>query len=383
MKRSFLSSSRIIVGLLVVVFALSVTLWMSCEKQFDSPVEPVKTEETIVLSKENPKIKAVMAVQDRHTPDIMANPDVVGTATGLTADGEPAILVFTKTEIKPQSLKKGFMIPELIENVPVVIEVTGPIVAYKGPPSNGVSHTEKQDPPIQLGTSGGWKYDIANGYCCGGTLGSLVTDGGKQYILSNSHVFVGDVVDGGNGIVAQIGDPIIQPGLIDVGCNASLAQDVANISSLSTIYPPLSTPNIDASIAEIIANMVRTDGAILEIGTIASTTVAAFINQDVKKSGRTTGLTRSYVNGLNATINVGYGDECAGGSFTKQFTDQIVIKNPGSKFLNSGDSGSLMVEDVDVDPRAVGLLYAGGGNTAIANPINDVLNYFGITMVGN
>ncbi len=36
--------------------------------------------------------------------------------------------------------------------------------------------------------------------------------------------------------------------------------------------------------------MVRTDGAILEIGTISSSTVGASINQAVKKSGRTTGL---------------------------------------------------------------------------------------------
>ena len=107
------------------------------------------------------------------------------------------------------------------------------------------------------------------------------------------------------------------------------------------------------------------------------------MNQAVKKSGRTTGLTRSSVSGLNATISVGYSDECAGGSFTKQFTGQIVIKNNGSRFLNSGDSGSLMVEDVTTNPRAVGLLYAGSSSVAIANPINDVLSHLGVSMVGN
>ena len=45
---------------------------------------------------------------------------------------------------------------------------------------------------------------------------------------------------------------------------------------------------------------------------------------------------------LNATISVAYDNECAGGvAFTKRFTDQIVVENNGSKFLNSGDSGSL------------------------------------------
>jgi hypothetical protein len=39
-------------------------------------------------------------------------------------------------------------------------------------------------------------------------------------------------------------------------------------------------------------------------------------------------------------------NECAGGkAFTQNFTGPIVISNRGSKFLNSGDSGSLMVDN--------------------------------------
>ena len=71
-------------------------------------------------------------------------------------------------------------------------------------------------------------------------------------------------------------------------------------------------------------------------------------------SNCTTGLSRSKVSGLNATVSVQYENECAGGnSFVKTFTGQIVIRNRGSKFLNSGDSGSLMVEDVATNPRVV------------------------------
>ena len=135
--------------------------------------------------------------------------------------------------------------------------------------------------------------------------------------------------------------------------------------------------------------MVSTDGAILEIGTISAQTVGASLNQAVKKSGRTTGLSRSKISGLNATISITYDNECAGGTaFTKTFTGQIVIANGGSSFLNSGDSGSLMVEDVATSPRAVGLLYAGSSTSAIANPIDQVLTFLGgklggtATMVG-
>jgi hypothetical protein len=115
--------------------------------------------------------------------------------------------------------------------------------------------------------------------------------------------------------------------------------------------------NVDCSVAQAVSGMVNANGAILEIGTLSSQTVAASLNQAVKKSGRTTGLTRSRISGLNATVNVAYENECAGGSaFTKTFTGQIVIANSGSSFLNSGDSGSLMVEDIATNPRAVGLL---------------------------
>ena len=252
-------------------------------------------------------------------------------------------------------------------------------VAAKRPGGGGVSHTAKQTPPIHLGTSGGWGNDLANGYCCGGTLGSLIQINGVQYILSNYHVFASDIVLGGNSDVATEGDPIIQPGLIDVGCNGSKAQVVGTLVAIRS----LPDSNVDAAIAQVSPGMVRADGAILEIGTISAQPLGAYLGQLVKKSGRTTGLTWSSVSGLNATISTVYDNECAGGTaFTKAFTGQIVIKNRASKFLAGGDSGSLMVEDVTSNPGAVGLLYAGSSSVAIANPIDEVLNYFSATMVG-
>jgi hypothetical protein len=206
---------------------------------------------------------------------------------------------------------------------------------------------------------------------------------GARHILSNYHVFEADIVSGGNG-VATTGDPIIQPGLIDVNCHADSAQNVATLVKRSS----LPGSNVDCSIALVNPGMVRADGSILEIGTISSQTVGASLNQAVKKSGRTTGLTRSKVSGLNATISVAYENECAGGpAFTKTFTGQIVIANRGTKFLAGGDSGSLMVEDVSdltslPRPRAVGLLFAGSSSTAIANPIGQVLEFLNATMVG-
>lgn len=366
-------------ALFSIITAVSFFLFIGCGNE--NPIKPASQSMGIfssptAVASEQPEglvklshLRNVMDIQDKHTKKLMEKEGIVGTATGLGENGEPVILVFAKAE------KDKNDVPASLDNIPVVVEVTGEFHALdrvaipraaKAPGGTRVSHTAKQNPPIKLGTSGGWTHDLANGFCCGGTLGALVTNGATQYILSNYHVFQADIVPGDNSRTANAGDPIIQPGLIDVSCNAAGAQTVATLSSFAASLP---NSNVDASIAAVVPGMVSATGEILEIGTLSGTTVAAALNQKVKKSGRTTRLTRSYINGLNATISVAYDNECAGGAaFTKKYTNQIVIKNLASKFLNSGDSGSLLVEDKATDPGAIGLLFAGSNTAAIANP---------------
>jgi hypothetical protein len=54
-----------------------------------------------------------IAVQKRHNDRLMAIPDVVGTAVGLTAEGQPAIKVYTKAAIAG--------IPDALDGVPVAL----------------------------------------------------------------------------------------------------------------------------------------------------------------------------------------------------------------------------------------------------------------------
>jgi hypothetical protein len=358
--------------LLALALVLTVAMWTGCgNERMETVSGPDLANPSLEFTVDHPSMRTVMEVQDRHTPELFQVDGVVGTATTLNEAGEPVIVVYLA-----KALPNG-IISDSFDGVPVVTEVTGVFRAMKTVTS---SHTAKQTPPIQLGTSGGWRYDLANGYCCGGTLGSLVLKNGTQYVMSNYHVLEADIVAGGNSRVAVAGDPVVQPGLIDVGCVATSAQNVATLSGIKS----LPGSNVDVAIAAVVPGMVRTDGAILEVGTISSQTVAAFVGQLVKKSGRTTGLTRSKVSGLNATVSITYENECAGGTaFTKSFTGQIVIANSRSKFLAGGDSGSLLVEDITTSPRAIGLLFAGSTTTAIANPISSVLSYLGATMVGN
>lgn len=367
---------------LVVACTVFVAMFVlfGCDENFNQPpnnaTPSVSSGQLAPLSKSDSRIEALMRVQERHTQRLMASKDIVGTAVGQNAAGELVVKIYT--------VREGVAgLPAMLDGEKVDVEVTGVIRAMVGKPAGGgskVSHTAKQALPIQLGTSGGWQNDLANGYCCGGTLGSLVQMGGSKYILSNYHVFESDIVSGGNGDVAKNGDPVIQPGLIDVNCSMAGAQIVGSLA------PQKSLPdhNVDCSVAKIVDGTVDPTGRILEIGTISKSTVAAALNQAVKKSGRTTGLSRSTVTGLNASVTITYENECAGGTaFTKTFTGQIVIANRGSKFLNSGDSGSLMVQDVTTNPKAVGLLFAGSNTIAIANPIDEVLGFLGAAMVGN
>jgi hypothetical protein len=346
----------------------------------------VTAAEPEVLDDAHPKVRAVMGLQKDVTKDFMAIQDVLGTAVGLTDDGRTALLIYVdENGGNAGQIIRG--LPHELRGIPIKVVFTGKFHAFGKPtrkpasttPTEPVSHTAPQSFPIQMGTSGGWRYDMANGYCCGGTLGSLVQVNGVQYILSNYHVLESDIVLGGNGLVGTTGHAVVQPGLIDVGCNATYTQQVGTLLKLGA----LPNRNVDVGLAQAAPGAVRTDGSILEIGTISSQTVGASLGKAVKKSGRTTGLTRSKVSALNATISVSYENECGGGvAFTKTFTGQIILANSNAAFLNSGDSGSLLVEDLSTNPRAIGLLYAGGSSTAVANPIGEVLSFIGQNLGG-
>ena len=370
---------RCALGLSLVVLVLLSFAWIGCgpeSQNITGPSNVTSPEDNLLGGELHARLQPVFEAQNRHNDALMAIDNVIAVATTLDANGEPAIAIYTET-----ALSKRDLLPYSIEGLPVITEAVGRIVAMKGGGGGGADPKVIQTPPVKMGTSGGWRYDLANGYCCGGTLGSLIQIGSTKYVLSNYHVLYADIVNGGNGRVASAGDPVIQPGLIDVGCNANNAQNVATLVNNGGSLPGA---NVDAGIAAIISGMVDQTGAILNVGTISSSTVAASLSQAVKKMGRTTGLSRSSVNGLNASVSVAYENECAGGSaFTKTFTGQIFINNRGSKFLAGGDSGSLMVEDVTTNPRAVGLLYAGSSSLAVANPIGHVLNHYNATMVGN
>ena len=109
-----------------------------------------------------------------------------------------------------------------------------------GVSSNPLSHQAQSTGPLELGSSGGNNndYDLSRGQivdCCSGTLGSLLQGSdNKKYLLSNNHVLA-------RSDQANVGDPIIQPGLIDNNCTPMGEGAGANPVGTLTGWLPLNS----------------------------------------------------------------------------------------------------------------------------------------------
>ena len=215
--------------------------------------------------------------------------------------------------------------------------------------------------PVPIGVSTGHPDITA------GTIGCRVTDGTNVYALSNNHVYA-------NSNKATIGDNVLQPGRVDGGVDPDDA--IGTLFDFEWIeFGPRGSNMIDAAIAltntNIVDNATPSDG----YGTPSSDIVIVtyeLLPLPVQKYGRTTGQTTGVVDSINATIKVRYS-----GGFAI-FVNQIVI-TPGT-FSAGGDSGSLIVTQSGNNP--VGLLFAGSSTMTVANPIDAVLEAFGVTIDG-
>lgn len=239
-----------------------------------------------------------------------------------------------------------------------------------------------------LGVSGGNANDKSTSgavtSCCGGTLGALVARGGSQYVLSNNHVLARS--DTGAVGAPNVGDTIVQPGLIDNGCSPAFTA-----GTLSQFFNMENgpAPKIDAALALINPGGVDATGTILQLGgtnnnnqptnappragsgITPSQALGSPHNGLIAKSGRSTGLTCSAIFSTSTNVSVEYQKGCGtGNTFKVSYTNQIDVTNNG--FSAAGDSGSLIVTQDSAE--AVALLFAGSSSDVLGNPIADVLN---------
>ena len=167
---------------------------------------------------------------------------------------------------------------------------------------------------MHFGVSGGNVKDITRQFCCSGTLGSLVTNGTTQYILSNNHVLARQDR-------AAVGEDISQPGLIDNNCRpATLVADFTKAVTLGN--------NVDCAVATLRAGTMDSTGFIEGIGTISSVIKTPAVGLAVQKSGRTTGHTTGTVGSINTSVNVQYQIKCGQGrTYILSYTNQVVINS--------------------------------------------------------
>ncbi|MBN1998820.1 PKD domain-containing protein [candidate division KSB1 bacterium] len=344
--------SRASCKLFIVILCFSLLFFMFCSKEPGNPVESTVLQTDMTSIHE--KVKQVMTIQTKHNNDLLNLEGVVGVGTGVQ-EQEAVITVYT---IQHGAAK----LPKHLDGVKVVEEATGPFVAMTDP-------TVRFDRPVPTGVSTGHPDITAGTIAC-----RVKDDQGNVYALSNNHVYAASNE-------ASIGDPVLQPGVYDGGQNP--ADIIGELFDFEPIKFDGTENIIDAAIAlTSVENLARATPSDDGYGLPGSTVVQPYIGMNVKKYGRTTGLTHGQVTELNVTLAVCYecGDPmCWLCRKRATFSGQISIS--GSGFSGGGDSGSLIVTE-DVNNSPVALLFAGSSTKTTANPITAVLDRFNVTVDG-
>ena len=308
------------------------------------------------MNQEELDIRMVKAqeVKDANEEKFFALPNVIGVGIGHKEIGgkettDLCIKVYVEKKFPQEKLSADEIVAETVDEIKTDVVEAGVIEA--------LSYTSR----IRPAKPG---YSVGHYKITAGTFGCLVRDTCypcRIHILSNNHVLA-------NSNVANIGDPILQPGRVDGG---TYPEDM--IARLSKFIPiqfnnPALYNLVDAAIARptnhrnVIASVVALR--------IPKGTVEATLGMSVVKSGRTTKTTTGKVTGVDVTVAVGYG-----GGKVAHFKNQIITSN----MSQGGDSGSLLMSRAD--QKATGLLFAGSDKVTIHNNIANVIIALGVEIV--
>jgi len=291
--------------------------------------------------------------------------------------GEVAWIITVTQKLPEAELSPQDIVPQVFKGLPTDVRVRRIAQALKV--ATLAPRTDKWRP-----APGG--VSIGHYQITAGTLGVVVYKDGNPYILSNNHVLA-------NCNEGTIGDPILQPGAHDGG---QLNRD--EIGKLYDFIPfefqdslcPFASAFVKAcnfllkvagrhtrlvATRQAEANLVdcalaKPDYAIdvsdeiLEIGVIFGY-IDPRLGLEVKKSGRTTGLTKGTIREIDVTANVNMGD-----GKMATFTDCFATED----ISDPGDSGSLAV----AGDRAVGLLFAGSDLDTIYCSFRNVKEALGL-----
>ncbi|MDK2985857.1 MAG: hypothetical protein PWQ96_1499 [Clostridia bacterium] len=290
---------------------------------------------------------------------------------------EDSIVVFVKKKIDRNKISAKNLVPSQIKGVKTDVIEIGEVKALPA-----TDRVRPAYPGVSIG-----HYAIT-----AGTLGAIVRSkkSGETLILSNNHVLA-NISNGKDGR-AKPGDIILQPGPADGGSKendiiaylnhfvplrTNVEEPECNVASTATVVAnslirivrsnyrmkleraTASANRVDAAVAKPInSRIVKSE--IPEIGRVKGVADAQ-IGDNVKKMGRTSGLTTGTIDALDVTIMVNMSE-----GVQAVFEEQIVSD---IKSL-PGDSGSLVVNE---NNEAVGLLFAGSSSRTVINSIKHVM----------
>jgi hypothetical protein len=314
---------------------------------------------------------------------LLGKSNVVATGIGYKVSGgktTDTLAIICSVAIKQarNMLAENDLIPPEIENIPTDVTPTGAISALQDP--------RGRFRPAPGGVS------LGHPRITTGTLGCYVRKNGKTYILSNNHVIA-------NSNDAMPGDLILQPGPADGGTDPAdrlarltefipitfeeqtstcpfgesaagflnlLAAASGSTTRIRTVRISAEENLVDCALAEPL-NASDIKNEILGIGNIAGITEGT-LGLNIKKSGRTTGLTTGTIEQVDVSVRVNYG-----AGKTALFVDQLLA----GSMSQGGDSGSAVLDEGN---NLLGLLFAGSQTTTIINRIQNVFQALQATL---
>lgn len=306
-------------------------------------------------------------LRDQYNDNLTAKQGVVGVgigqkwASGVPIENQPAIIVFVEKKYTKRSVTRKYsiddIIPDHLDGIPTDVIEVGKLVKHN-------FNFRQRLRPIKPGLSCG------QGDITAGTIGGFFLDSDNQpVILSNCHVLA-------NENRAKIGDPIYQPGPADfVGTNMVFrgwpdpVSALPYIATLKKFVTLKKTDNVQDSAIALIHPSIISSGLVDYLYPVINKGCSGFgvaaPGQQVQKCGRTTGYTTGRVIATKASFTIGYDFGQA------RFNDCVVL----SSMSKPGDSGSVIY---DMGMKAVAHLFAGSNKVTIANPIEYVVNTYGL-----
>ncbi|UJP40606.1 S1 family peptidase [Cellulomonas palmilytica] len=311
-----------------------------------------------------PSIAELVAIKESVEKKYLAQPGVTGIDVGYKVVGgvqTDQVAIRVHVEEKKKSVPKGQQVPAQIDGVVTdVLERRYELQVTRAPLDVSALADTTHYATLEGGISMGPSRAIG-GYVFAGTLGAIVTDeaSGQKAAVTNFHVACVD--DGWS-----VGDRQVQPSRVDTG--------VPPGDEFGAILRAVLSSHVDGAVVSIDAGRT-TAQTIVDIGTVNGTKPAA-LGMEVRKRGRTTGLTYGSVDGLALSVSVDYGD----GLGVHVLTGQVSIATDTTKnplFSDHGDSGSVIVDSTGA---VVALLFAGAGTNTVGNPVADVLSELNISI---